>query len=294
MQNLQFDEEGSIDPSLLVDCPGCSKCAPHGGYILKISAGRPTKSHEQVFLLTKSARYFYDQEAVREACQSGASDVRKMVEGLPRIGGKHKDLVDPLSKASSATNIGQRRSVGDPSGRNARSVWTIATEPYSEAHFAVFPSELARRCIRAGTSEKGCCPACGAPWARVVERSGLPVSDRANGTVYTGAAYAHPQSAPRGPKSNFGEVVTLTTGWRPTCTCDAGEPVPATVLDPFGGAGTTALAAEQLGRDAILIDLNPEYAAMARKRIDGYRARRMIGAAPSRAPALPGQMEIEL
>jgi len=237
---------------------------------------RPTKSHEQVFLLTKSARYFYDAEAVRED-GAGRLDVGRMdFDGrIGQSGWRHQ----PKELAN---------------GRNARSVWTIATEPYSEAHFAVFPSELARRCIRAGTSEKGCCPACGAPWARVVERSGLPASDRANGTVYTGAAYAHPQSAPRGPKSNFGEVVTLTTGWRPTCTCDAGEPVPATVLDPFGGAGTTALAAEQLGRDAILIDLNPEYAAMARKRIDGYRARRMIGDAPSRAPTLPGQMEIEL
>ena len=72
---------------------------------------RPTRSHEYVFLLAKSPRYFYDAEAIREPCASGPSDVRKMLERLPRIGGKHKELLDPLSKASAGTNIGRKRSV---------------------------------------------------------------------------------------------------------------------------------------------------------------------------------------
>jgi DNA modification methylase len=112
---------------------------------------RPTKSHEYIFLLSKSAKYFYDAEAVKEPCESGPSDVRKMEESLPRIGGKHKILVDPLSKASSTTNIGRKRSVGNPDGRNCRSVWTIATCPYSGAHFATFPPAIPERCIKAGT-----------------------------------------------------------------------------------------------------------------------------------------------
>ena len=58
-----------------------------------------------------------------------------------------------------------------------------------------------------------------------------------------------------------------TIGWRPTCTCPAHDPVPQLVLDPFGGAGTTALAANTLGRDACLIDLHPDYPAMAEKRL---------------------------
>ncbi len=59
-----------------------------------------------------------------------------------------------------------------------------------------------------------------------------------------------------------------TTGWEPTCACeDAGEPVPCKVLDPFGGAGTAALVADRLGRDAVLVELNKEYAEMARDRI---------------------------
>jgi site-specific DNA-methyltransferase (adenine-specific) len=114
---------------------------------------RPTKAHEYIFLLTKSERYFWDQEAVKEPCDSGPSDIRKMVESLPRIGGKHKELIDPLSKASSTTNIGQKRSVGHPNGRNIRTVWNIATCPLPMAHFATFPQSIPERCIKAGTRE---------------------------------------------------------------------------------------------------------------------------------------------
>jgi hypothetical protein len=60
-----------------------------------------------------------------------------------------------------------------------------------------------------------------------------------------------------------------TIGWQPGCTCDAGEPVPCVCLDPFGGSGTVGLVADQLGRDSILIDLNPEYVTMAKRRITG-------------------------
>ena len=63
--------------------------------------------------------------------------------------------------------------------------------------------------------------------------------------------------------------MTGTIGWSPTCSCPIQEPVPCTVLDPFGGAGTTGLVADRHGRDAVLIDLNPEYVAIARNRITG-------------------------
>lgn len=116
---------------------------------------RPTKAHEYIFLLSKSQRYYYDAEAIKESCQSGPSDIKKMIESLPRIGGKHKTLTDPLSKASSTTNIGIKRSVGDPSGRNKRSVWTVATQPFPEAHFATFPPKLIEPCILAGCPEGG-------------------------------------------------------------------------------------------------------------------------------------------
>ena len=112
---------------------------------------RCTKSHEYIFMLAKSDTYYYDTEAMKEPCKSTASDLLKMWRSLPRIGGKHKDLVDPKVAASSSTNIGQRRAVGSPEGRNRRSVWTINPRSYAGSHFAVFPPELPRLCIKAGT-----------------------------------------------------------------------------------------------------------------------------------------------
>lgn len=112
---------------------------------------RPTRAHEYLFLLSQSEHYYYDGAAIREPVKSGKSDVKKMREGLPRIGGKHKALIDPFSSASSQTNIGRNRSVGNGQWRNRRSVWTIATEPFHGAHFATFPRRLAELCILAGS-----------------------------------------------------------------------------------------------------------------------------------------------
>ena len=111
---------------------------------------RPTTAHEYIFLLTKSETYYYDWKAIREPVQSGPSDLKKMIEGKERIGGKNKGLEDPRAKASKNTNIGQKRSVGRPEGRNKRSVWTVATAPFRGAHYATFPPALIRPCILAG------------------------------------------------------------------------------------------------------------------------------------------------
>ena len=119
---------------------------------------RPTKAHEYVFLLTKSARYFYDADAVREP-GSGRASGKVADDGC--LG---RDAVKHRTRAGFAA-------VRDVEwhGRNLRSVWTIPSAPFPEAHFATFPPALASRCIQAGTSEKGACGACGAPWARQIE-----------------------------------------------------------------------------------------------------------------------------
>lgn len=150
-------------------------------------------------------------------------------------------------------------------GRNIRSVWEIATSPFPSAHFATYPVALVEPCIKAGASEKGCCPVCGAPIVRVVEKA-----------VHTnGAGRGHIAGDAAPWKDGWGGVPrgTLsvsTTGWRPSCAHpEASQPVPCTVLDPFGGAGTTALVADRLGRDCILIELSPTYAAMAQARLVG-------------------------
>ena len=119
---------------------------------------RPTKSHEYIFLLTKSARYFFDQEAVREATNPRLTSARQ-----------HQWTAD-VETANQIQHESARMLTQPRAGRNIRSVWTITTKPYSEAHFATFPPELPERCIKAGTSQKGCCPKCGAPWERVIEK----------------------------------------------------------------------------------------------------------------------------
>jgi DNA modification methylase len=175
---------------------------------------RPATAHEKIFMLTKSERYWYDASAVRQgrASNEDANGFRggSYVQGEPgartSVGNVRK------SKQRAADVAGPRHADGinhtgiedvERGSRNLRNyepaplmVWLIATKPFSEAHFATFPPELAERCILAG------CP-----------KGGL-------------------------------------------------------VLDPFGGAGTTALVAARHARRAALIELNPEYAAIARRRIE--------------------------
>ena len=135
------------------------------------------------------------------------------------------------------------------------SVWDITTRGMKGAHFAVFPPELPSTCIKVGTSDRGCCPDCGAPWSRVTimdKTNTKPVDPNEPYRVGTGKSSSS-NSAYRG------NPVSQTTGWRPTCQCDNDETVPCIVLDPFGGSFTTGMVANQLGRDWLSCDLSPDY-----------------------------------
>ena len=156
---------------------------------------RPTSSHEKIYLLARSERYYFDAEAVREP----HLEISLARAQRNRFGGKYQGA-DPrehgaLKSGNGYGPDGNPDIVCSPGGRNIRNVWTIATAPFPGAHFATFPPALIEPCIKAGCPEGG------------------------------------------------------------------------TVLDPFGGAGTTGLVADRLKRNAILIELNPEYADMARARI---------------------------
>ena len=208
---------------------------------------RCTKAHEYVFLLSKSARYFYDAEAVKEV-GAGRLDLGKMSRVGVRIG----------EEKETWTKDGTFR---EDASRNRRSVWTIATQPYSGAHFATFPPKLIEPCILAGTPEKGCCPHCGAPWERVVERVDVEGRKDPGGVVGMADAGMY--------KGRAGNASFQTTGHQPTCTCPDHEPIPSTVLDPFGGSGTTAAVALDHGRKGILCELSEEYAQLVPDRIRG-------------------------
>lgn len=151
---------------------------------------RCTKSHEYIFLLSKSARYHYDAEAITEPLQESSIERWKN----PNFGTHDKrngDAAHPERQRSAML----RGQLEQPNGRNKRSVWTVPTAPYSEAHFATFPPDLIKPCILAGC------------------------------------------------------------------------PVGGTVLDPFAGSGTTGQVALELGRSAVLIELNPDYVKLIEQRI---------------------------
>jgi DNA modification methylase len=233
---------------------------------------RPTKSHEYVFLLTKAERYYYDAEAIKEE-GAGRLDAGRGSEG--RIGtqgwkGKPRPSGVQHKQAELGQQLGGHLGSNDPfANRNKRSVWTIATSPFPEAHFATFPPELPEICILAGTSQKGCCAKCGAPWGRETEsRSIVDPRPMTTGAAKKAALGGLARTSPQGRTCGSAEVTTL--GWSPSCSCNA-DVKPCTVLDPFSGAGTTALVADRLQRNAIGIELNPTYAAMSEKRINGDR-----------------------
>ena len=142
-------------------------------------------------------------------------------------------------------------------------VGTIPTHSFSAAHFATFPPALVEPCILSGTSARGVCAACGAPWVRETETSYVKSPVHGEGSVMG----RHEPSGENGwdgmPRVS---KRVETTGWHASCQCNAAT-VPATVLDPFCGSGTVGLVAERLQRDAILIEISATYAEMAEKRI---------------------------
>ena len=152
-------------------------------------------------------------------------------------------------------------------GANAGTVWRIATRPFRGNHFATFPEDLPRRCILAGTSEYGVCAECGAPWERLVERMFEPQGDVSAEKGIKGSGNQKPMDASNGWDGfSRGRTNSATTGWQPTCACDVAV-VPATVLDPFVGSGTTAVAAQKLGRRSVGVDASEEYLQLAVMRL---------------------------
>jgi DNA modification methylase len=224
---------------------------------------RPTKSHEYIFLLSKSREYFYDAEAIKEpSVDMEGSKARYMSS----FGGKKSEHLLATNQQHTRP-IGMREFDGS---RNKRSVWTVTTKPYAEAHFATFPPDLIEPCILAGTSAHGCCAKCGAVWERIVERERLPINElpadhpayrKNNASRYAGVSMRNDAADGRMVVAS-----TSTLGWQPTCTCNA-DVVPCTVLDPFNGSGTTGAVSLKHGRKYIGCELNPDYIELSYRRI---------------------------
>jgi DNA modification methylase len=224
---------------------------------------RPTKAHEQVWLLTKTGRYFWDKEAVRE--KHNDKNRPNGFKGKDGIGERKNNQGWCGGKVS----LDKHRRY-NPLGRNIRSVWTMATEPHPEAHFATFPSKLVDIMIRAGSSPRAC-EICGAPWVRILKKDVVVCSEECEDR-YTGKYYEEGRrSAGRRVLKSIAELRALgrdhdnpfprirTIGWRKTCKCDCAGTGRCIVLDPFVGIGTTVVMAEKHGRAGVGMDLSLEY-----------------------------------
>lgn len=230
---------------------------------------RPVRTHEQVFLLAKSRRYYYDRIAVMQ-------DVTGNAHGRGSgVGRKAKSVGRGSVRSNASFNKAVREVVGK---RNLRTVWTMSNKGFKGAHFATYPPELVEPCLLAGTSEHGCCSVCHAPYRRIVvkgepfkKQMAIAGADR-RGEYHGKATKAYEGTGAQNPSDMKTRILDgmrelITIGWKPTCKHTLHAVVPCIVLDPFAGSGTTGVVAQRLGRDFLGIELNPEYAAMAERRI---------------------------
>jgi len=209
---------------------------------------RCTKSHEYVFLLAKSPKYYFDNDAIREP------SLPESVKHHTKYAGKKyraKEMGDDL-----AAKIGWEHRAPNPLGRNKRSVWTITTKPFKDAHFATFPEDLIVPMVLAGCP-KEICNKCGRTRETVTEKGEFIQTGGGRKKQTPGLSESQKKSAGYHEKIDVGKT---------DCGCNAGFSA-GVVLDPFIGSGTTAVVAEKLGRNWIGIDLNPEYVKMAEGRI---------------------------
>jgi DNA modification methylase len=214
---------------------------------------RFTSSYDPIFMLVKSKKYWFDLDAVRVPSSSYRS-FNLRVEDVKRgyiKSGQYKASEKEIEQYQGG-NV-----VYHPLGKNPGDVWTIPTQPFPEAHFAVYPEKLIEPMIRAGCPAE-ICKKCGKARERITKtdyksKGDFSTSNRGtNGKAVT-------------IKKWGGGIEVNTIGWT-DCGCNAGFE-PGIVLDPFAGAGTTCVAAKKLGRHYIGIELNKAYCQMAEKRI---------------------------
>jgi hypothetical protein len=276
----------AADRAAWADCPGCPKCRPTDGLVLRKGSWRPTSSWEPILLLAKSPSYFMDGEAVRTPSAPATVGRNRYTRVLDdpdeqfavrhdhettAAGANLRDVwrtdLDDLTREELVGLVRQLRGADMPDRLS------VAAEPLHESHYASFPSALVRKCLLAGTSARGYCPACSSPWVRIIEQGELVKTGKSGNT----RPVHDSRAAGRKAETNTQDTEytpgmsyeNKTIGWRPSCRCEpVREPRPAVVLDPFCGAGRTGVAARQLGLDFIGVELNAESVEIARRQID--------------------------
>lgn len=246
---------------------------------------RCTRSHEYVFHLSKSADYFFDYKAIEvKASEAYANDGRWKTGSNDlnlKIGYEESKAQNPkrVHRVFDKQRGHSRRHDGfndrwDTMTKEEqmltarrRDVWWISPATFKDAHFAVMPAELAKLCVLAGTSEKGCCAKCGAPLERVVESE--TTSQSGSGKAGNKPGGKNGEGLPVGGNVNLWQgpvIASKTVGWKKSCKCDTTEIVPCTVLDPFSGSGTTGEVAGELGRNFVGVELYEKFLPMIERR----------------------------
>jgi site-specific DNA-methyltransferase (adenine-specific) len=197
---------------------------------------------DALYVFVKQPVYFFDLDAIRVPHTSHPPKRHRITQ---QVRGREAWLGPNAGDAYGLPAMKARGLVGHPLGKNPGDVWQLAASNYRGAHHATFPIALAERAIQAGCPEARCSQ-CRLPWRR-------PLLRELGATAVRGAL-------------------------GPSCDC-AAPSEPGLVLDPFFGAGTTAVAAEQLGRDWAGVELNPGFAALAERRIQQARASPLSNAA---------------
>ncbi len=235
---------------------------------------RPTHAWEHIYMLTKSERYWWDQEAVREAISETTEERAKYhwckggtkASQYQTLNGLNRDADYPINRA----------------GRNLRNVWTFPTQSLPTFridskkydHFAAFPEELPRRAILAACPPY-ICPKCKEPWRRIIEKKIKRYWHEC--PKDTGYREQSLQSGVSGLHSQYNEKEIKFLGWAPACQCGLPQEdcVPGIVLDPFLGSGTALIAAKKLGRQGIGIDLSEDYCKLSAYRLERTQAAMM-------------------
>lgn len=238
------------------ECPGCAKCEPNDGYVVRRGSWRHTRQHEYVLMAVKKMGYWCDQEIVREPVSQSSIDRMK------RGGGQGKYADGESNNQRKAKPLGL-----DVQGRNPRSVITTSTANYKGSHYAVFPSSLVRSLIKSSTPSR-CCSECGRGWAPMVNRTGH-VNKREDAHV--------PGNTPsKVDSTGWAPTTTRPIGYKPLCACNNPNRIPGIVLDPFIGSGTTGLVAIEEGLRYIGTDISHEYLnEQAKERLKNIQMRLM-------------------
>lgn len=240
-------------------CPGCAKCLPNDGWVLRRGKWRCTQSHEYIFQLAKSAEYFCDGEAAKVKASG-------MAPGSSSNRGKC--VGENVSGRQNRFQVGRDVMKDGVESANPRNVWSLPHEPTSEKHFAAYPTEIVRKCLLPSLAHEYCA-ACGAPHApMVVEERKATRPALANKIWKHDDGDCVGQLSDDSPNLDPERHIKCSTvvGYRATCGCNAGTTT-GLVLDPYCGTGTTGEVALKLGARFIGFELNDEYKRMADRRV---------------------------